>query len=172
LPTQKKEKRSGVFGSMDLAAEGKGKHEPLNGGKEWVIRHPLVAASEEQSKAVRHVLGSEDFVISFKGPAKAGKTELMTEAVTAIESLSGKGVMILAPSSPSVEALRAQGFARANTLQQFELNPDLQQAVKRQVLWVDEAGFLSVQQMLELQEFAVEHGILSKVVFRGRAHPC
>ena len=92
---------------IQLAAEGQGKHEPLNGGKEWVIRHPLVAASEEQSKAVRHVLGSEDFMISFKGPAGAGKTELMTEAVTAIESLSGKGVMILAPSSPSVEVLRA-----------------------------------------------------------------
>ena len=64
---------------IQLAAEGQGKREPLNGGKEWVIRLPLVAASEEQSKAVRHVLGSEDFVISFKGPAGAGKTELMTE---------------------------------------------------------------------------------------------
>jgi hypothetical protein len=60
---------------IQLAAEGQGKHEPLNGGKEWVIRHPLVAASEEQSKAVRHVLGSKDFIISFKGPAGAGKTE-------------------------------------------------------------------------------------------------
>jgi hypothetical protein len=142
---------------IQLAAEGQGKHEPLNGGKEWAIRRPLVAASEEQSKAVRHVLGSEDFVISFKGPAGAGKTELMTEAVTAIEFLSGKGVIILAPSSTSVEVLRAQGFARANTLQEFELNPGLQQAVKGQVLWVDEAGFLSVRQMLELQEFAVKH---------------
>jgi conjugative relaxase-like TrwC/TraI family protein len=142
---------------IHLAAQGQGKYEALSGVKEWVIRHPLVANSEEQSKAVRHVLASEDFVISFKGPAGAGKTELMSEAVTAIESLSGKGVMLLAPSSPSVEVLRAQGFARANTLQQFELNPELQQAVKGQVLWVDEAGFLSVHQMLKLQEFAIEH---------------
>src|SRR6202043_1717089 len=111
-----------------LGAEAQGKHEPLNGGKEWVIRHPLVAASEEQSNTVRHVLGSKDFVISFKGPAGAGKTQLMTEAVTAIESLSSKRVMILAPSSPSVEVLRAQGFARANTLQQFAVNPELKQA--------------------------------------------
>jgi hypothetical protein len=70
---------------IGLVAEGQGKHEPLDGGKEWVISHPLVAASDEQSKAVRHVLGSEDFMISFTGPAGAGKTELMTEAVTAIE---------------------------------------------------------------------------------------
>ena len=97
-------------------------------------------------------------MISFKGPAGAGKTELMTEAVTAIESLSGKRVMILAPSSPSVEVLRAQGFARAEHFAAIRTESrDLQQAVKGQVLWVDEAGFLSVRQMLELQEFAVEH---------------
>jgi AAA domain len=70
------------------AAQGQGKHEALRGVKEWVIRHPLVGASKEQSQAVRHVLASEDFVISFKGPAGAGKTELMSEAVTAIESFS------------------------------------------------------------------------------------
>jgi AAA domain len=127
------------------------------GGKEWVIRHPLVGASEEQNQAVHHVLGSKNFITSFAGPAGAGKTELMTEAVTAIESLSAKHVMILAPSSPSVEVLRAQGFANTDTLQQFLMNRDLQQAAIGQVLWVDEAGFLSVRQMLELEEFAIDH---------------
>ena len=142
---------------IHLAAQGQGKHEALGGGKEWIIRHPLVGASNEQSQVVHHILGSKDFITSFTGPAGAGKTELMTEAVTAIESLSAKRVMILAPSSPSVEVLRAQGFANADTLQQFLMNRDLQQAAKGQVLWVDEAGFLSVRQMLELEEFAVEH---------------
>ena len=141
---------------IHLAAQGQGKHEALGGGKEWIIRHPLVGASEEQNQAVHHVLGSKDFISSFTGPAGAGKTKLMTEAVTAIESLSGKRVMILAPSSPSVEVLRAQGFENADTLQQFLMNKDLQQAAIGQVLWVDEAGFLSVRQMLELEEFAAE----------------
>jgi hypothetical protein len=36
------------------------------------------------------------------------------------------------------------------------MDKDLQQAAIGQVLWVDEAGFLSVRQMLELEEFAVE----------------
>ena len=142
---------------IQLAAEGQGKHEALNGGKEWVVRNPLVGGSEEQSKAVRHVLGSKDFVISFKGPAGAGKTQLMTEAVTAIEALSGKRVLVLAPSSASVEVLRAQGFTNAETLQQFQVNSNLQEQIKGQVVWVDEAGFLSVRQMLELQEFALHH---------------
>ena len=142
---------------IHLAAEGRGKHEALGSGNEWVIRHPLVGASEEQRMAVHHVLGSQDFVISFKGPAGAGKTVLMTEAVTAIESLSGKRVMVLAPSSSSVEVLKAQGFPATDTLQQFQVNSELQEQVKGQVLWVDEAGFLSVKQMLQLQEFAIEH---------------
>jgi hypothetical protein len=103
---------------IHLAAQGQGKHEALGGGNEWIIRHPLVGASEEQSQAVHHVLSSKDFITSFTGSAGAGKTELMTEAVTAIESLSGKRVMVLAPSSPSVEVLREQGFASADTLQQ------------------------------------------------------
>src|SRR5271165_714642 len=109
------------------------------------------------SQNLLDVLGSKDFVISFKGPAGAGKTQLMTEAVTAIESLSGKRVLVLAPSSPSVEVLMAQGFTNAETLQQFQVNSDLQEQAKGQVVWVDEAGFLSVRQMLELQEFALKH---------------
>ena len=140
-----------------LTAEGQDKHEALGGGKEWVIRNPLVSASREQRKAVHHVLGSKDFVISFRGPAGAGKTELMTETVRAIQSLSGKQVMVLAPSSPSVEVLRAQGFTTAETLQQFQVNSDLQEKTKGQVVWVDEAGFLSVRQMVELQEFALQY---------------
>jgi hypothetical protein len=44
--------------------------------------------------------------------------------VTAIEALSGKRVLVLAPSSPSVEVLRAQGFTNAETLQQSQVNSD------------------------------------------------
>ncbi len=54
-------------------------------------------ASEEQSKSVHHVLGSKDFIISFKGPAGAGKTtrihrQRIPELRAAIEDLS-KGRM-------------------------------------------------------------------------------
>ena len=115
---------------IQLAAEGQGKHKALNGGREWVIRNPLIGGSEEQSDVVRHVLGSKDFVISFTGPAGAGKTQLMTEAVTAIEALSGKRVLVLAPSSASVEVLRAQGFTNAETLQRFQINSNLQEQIK------------------------------------------
>ena len=57
-------------------------------------------------------------------------------------------------------------FANADT-QQFLMNRDLQQAAIGQVLWVDEAGFLSVPQTLELEEFAVEHAC--RLVMMGGA---
>ena len=58
---------------LELAAAGRGRYEPLGCGKEWSIRNPLVATSDEQSNVVRHVLESPDFVISFRGPAGAEK---------------------------------------------------------------------------------------------------
>ena len=54
-------------------------------------------------------------------------------------------------------SVRSAGLCESKYSVHFELNRDLQQAVKGQVLWVDEAGFLSVRQMLELEELAVEH---------------
>jgi hypothetical protein len=43
---------------IHLAEQGQGKREALGGGKEWIIRHPLVGASNEQSQVVHHILGS------------------------------------------------------------------------------------------------------------------
>jgi hypothetical protein len=58
---------------IHLAPQGQGKHKALGGGKEWVIRNTNVGSSEEQSKAVHHLLGSKDFIISFKGPPGDGR---------------------------------------------------------------------------------------------------
>ena len=42
--------------------------------------------------------------------------------------------------------------ARAQKLQQFQFSSGLQEQAIGQVVWVDEAGFLSVRQMLESEE--------------------
>jgi predicted ATPase len=47
-------------------------------------------ASVDKLTARCESVSKKDFVISFKGPAGAGKTALMTEAVAAIESLPGR----------------------------------------------------------------------------------
>ena len=46
---------------IQLAAEGQGKHEPLNGGKEWVIRHPLVSNCINPRKNASFLAGGPPF---------------------------------------------------------------------------------------------------------------
>ena len=48
------------------------------------------------------------------------------------------------------------GFASAETLQQLLENQDLQQRIRGRILWIDEAGFLSLKQMNALMALASE----------------
>jgi tRNA A37 threonylcarbamoyladenosine biosynthesis protein TsaE len=77
------------------------------------VESPEVAALEE-------ILQSRDLAIAIQGPAGAGKTTFAAEAVRAIEALSGKDVMVLAPSSSAVNELRLRVTPNAETIQQFD----------------------------------------------------
>ena len=77
-----------------------------------LVESPEVAALEE-------ILQSRDLAIAIQGPAGAGKTTFAAEAVRAIEALSGKDVMVLAPSSSAVNELRSRVTPKAETIQQF-----------------------------------------------------
>jgi AAA domain len=78
---------------------------------------------------------------------------MMKEAVKAIAALSGRNVIVAAPSSSAVGILKKDDFSKSNTVQRFMLDELLQEAAGGQVLWVDEAGFLSAD-MRWLVEFA------------------
>jgi hypothetical protein len=78
----------------------------------------------------------------------------MREAVNAVETLSGKGVAALAPSASAVQVLKKSGFAQSDTFQKLMADSTFQDLVKGQIMWVDEAGFLSVKQMNWLVQFA------------------
>ena len=136
---------------------GRGKFEPLGGSNAWEISDPRVRENEEQSLAVEHVLRFRDLITSIRGAAGTGKTTMMTEAVTALEKLSGRQVRVFAPSASAVEVLRKEGFGSAETLQQLLENQDLRRQVQGRILWIDEAGFLSLKQMNAIIALAVEN---------------
>jgi hypothetical protein len=50
--------------------------------------------------------------------------------------------------------LRAEGFGNAETVERLLIDPEMQKQVKGQVLWVDEAGLLSVKDMKRLFDVA------------------
>ena len=99
--------------------------------------------SDEQRNAVLHVLQSTDRVTAIRGGAGTGKTTMMKEAVAAIES-GGAKVFTFAPSAEASRGvLRSDaGFANAETVEALLQNSKLQEQVRGQVIWIDEAGLV------------------------------
>jgi ATP-dependent exoDNAse (exonuclease V) alpha subunit len=114
--------------------------------------------TDEQRKALEHILASRDLVMDVSGIAGAGKSHMLKEVERAVVSL-GKGVAILSPTDASVKVLCKAGF-QARTFQGFQLRPE-----RADVLVIDEASMLSVPQMLRLVNHAREN--VARVVLAG-----
>lgn len=142
--------------------DGRGQHIKLGGIKRPALDEHL---SKEQRDAAMVILGSRDRVTALKGGAGTGKTTLIKETVRAIES-TGKQVFTFAPSADASKGtLRGEGFANADTVGQLLTNQKMQASVKNQVIWVDEAGLLSVIDMKRL--FDVAQAQNARVVLSG-----
>ena len=72
--------------------------------------------------------------------------------------MSGKDILVFAPSSSAVEVLKKEGFEASETIQGLMRNECLQDIVKGKVLLVDEAGFLSAKQTRWIVQFANNNG--------------
>jgi hypothetical protein len=104
------------------------------------VRH-LRELTDEQRKALEHILASRDLVVDVSGIAGAGKSHLLNEAEPTVVPL-GKRVTILSPTDASVKGLPKAGFP-ARTFQGFQLRPE-----DADLLVIDEASMFSVPQML------------------------
>lgn len=129
-----------------LAREGMGKLVPL------YAHSPSLELSGQQREAVQHVLTTTNRVSIIRGAAGSGKTTLMKEAVHHIES-SGKKVTVVAPTSEASRGvLKSEGFENADTVARLLVDKKMQDKLKGQVLWVDEAGLLGTKDMTALLE--------------------
>src|SRR6202048_1102708 len=114
--------------------------------------------TDEQHKALEHILASRDLVMDVSGIAGAGKSHLLKKAAGAVVSV-GKSIAILSPTDASVKELRKASF-QARTFQGFQRRPE-----RADVLVIDEASMLSVPQMLWLVKRAREND--SRVLLIG-----
>ncbi|MCU0433171.1 MAG: relaxase domain-containing protein [Bacteroidia bacterium] len=126
------------------------------------VMRPLYAASpatvlkDQQAAAVVHVLTTSHRVSIIRGAAGTGKTTLMQEAVKHIAA-AGKTVTVVAPTAQAARGvLRDEGFAHAETVAKLLTDQAMQQKLKGQVLWVDEAGLLGTKDMTALLKIATE----------------
>lgn len=131
---------------VDLARAGQGKMIPL-----YKTAPDISLPDERQRRAVAHILTTPHRVSIIRGVAGAGKTTLMPEAVAHVERV-GRTVMTVAASSGASGVLRKKGFKEATTVAYLLENTARQNALKNQVLWVDEAGLLGTKDMKALLE--------------------
>jgi conjugative relaxase-like TrwC/TraI family protein len=146
---------------------GRGCFEEIGRGGSW---NPSSRVGDEQKAAVEHILRSRDLVTAIRGVAGTGKTTMMKEAVVAMVALSGKDVLLFAPSSAATQVLKEQGFNASDTVQSLMTNTIVQDAVRGKILLVDEAGFLSTKQMRWLVKFAGENQCRLVICGDSRQH--
>lgn len=110
--------------------------------------------SEDQARVVRHIWSSPDRVILVRGPAGTGKTTLMRAAIAGLEA-AGQRVAVFAPTTDASRGvLRHEGFGLAETVARLLADHTLQEGLRGQVLWIDEAGLLSVRTTKQLFDLA------------------
>jgi conjugative relaxase-like TrwC/TraI family protein len=147
---------------IDFVREGRGRFRRLGGPKPARLDPEL---SKEQRTAATVILNSSDRVTALKGGAGTGKTRMMQATVKAIEA-SGKKVFTFAPSAEASRGvLRSEGFDNAETVERLLIDPKKQREVHGGVIWVDEAGLLSVKDMKRVMDVAKEQD--ARVVLSG-----
>lgn len=147
---------------VNFVRDGKATRDKLGGSGAIV---PDADLTEEQRAAQEMILTSRDRVTSLKGRAGTGKTRMMQATVAAIEK-GGKQVFTFAPSADAARGvLRNEGFANADTVERLLIDAEMQKRVSGQVLWVDEAGLLSVKDMKRVFDVAKEQN--ARVILSG-----
>jgi conjugative relaxase-like TrwC/TraI family protein len=137
--------------NIGFVKKGYGQCRPLN-IQPYTFKNQQLG--QDQKDAVRHVMTSPDRVMATRGPAGAGKTTMMQEAVAGIEA-DGHRVFTFAPSAESSRGtLRKEGFQDAQTVAHLLKNESLHPQLHGQVLWIDEAGLLSARQMRGIFQLA------------------
>jgi len=145
-----------------FARDGRGVCQALAPGRHRFHREWL---GDDQRKAVEKILGSHDRVTVLRGGAGTGKTSLMQETVEAVEA-GGRKVFTFAPSAEASRGvLRGEGFENADTVARLLLDEKLQQEVRGQVVWVDEAGLLGSRTMVQL--FDLAERLEARVILSG-----
>lgn len=137
---------------LAFAREGRLTCRPLGPAEPRSFTFPL---NEGQRRAVEHVLSSRDQVMVVRGGAGTGKTTLMQEAVAGIFA-GGSNVNAFAPTANGRDVLKKEGFGDAETLQRLLIDTEMQKSVAGTVLWIDEAGLVSVPDMAKLMRLAEE----------------
>ena len=148
--------------AIAFAREGRGTCKPFELNVERLAPQEL---NRDQMDTVRHVLTSTDRVMLIRGAAGTGKTTLLKAASEEIRARGGD-VHVFAPTTEAARGvLRKEGFHDAETVARLLADPKVQEKVRGQVVWVDEAGLVGTKDLRSLFRVAKEQD--ARVVLMG-----
>ncbi len=144
-----------------LVTRGQGARPPLH-------PQPVLSArlSTEQATSAHFLLHHRDRFLLLAGSAGSGKSNLLHEFVAQTEA-GGNAVHLCAANSGAADELRLKGFLRASTLHQVLEDPA---PLAGGVLVLDEAGQVSLREMLALFRAAEKHDFRVLLVGDTRQH--
>lgn len=146
---------------LRLARDGRGTFAPIRKGHEIIDQ----SLSLEQRQVVRHILESTDSVIIVRGKAGVGKTRTMREVARAIGA-EERWMQAAAPTAMAThEVLRTDGFINAETAAKVLADPSIKDRLNGQILWVDEAGLVSMPELRNLVTLA--HDRNARLILSG-----
>ena len=146
---------------LEFASSTKGTVTPLNA--RYKIQQNFL--NEGQRKAIQQLLNSNDRVSILLGSAGTGKSSLLFEVKNGIEQ-NGKRLLGFAPSAnASRGVLRDKGFEEADTIAALLQKEGLQQSLRNNVMLIDEAGMVGIQDMNRLFEVAQQQN--TRIILSG-----
>ncbi len=139
--------------------------------------------TREQRQAVERALDSRDAVTVLRGRAGTGKTQTLATLIEGVTRYNRK-VACFAPSTQAVEVLQRDGANQATagrasagtvlqataTVQRLLVDPVLQQALRHQVVVVDEYGLLSTRQLKQLVDITAAQNVRLLLVGDSAQH--
>ncbi|MEQ6117920.1 AAA family ATPase [Reichenbachiella sp. MALMAid0571] len=150
---------------ITMAVSGKGKFKALN--PEYKIKREFL--NEDQRKAIREALSTQDQFFAIEGKAGSGKSTLLQELSDGLKAVS-RNIVPIAPSSQAVEVLRKEGFEDAQTIASFLINPKLQENIQDGVLCVDEASMIGIPTMSKILTISKERNARTIMAGNIRQH--
>ena len=110
------------------------------------LHTPAAWLSEDQQRAIYHVLRTSDRITGLRGLAGTGKTTVLHELVAACAEVKIEP-LFCAPTAAATDVLRKEGFEAATLQGLLQSKPTLSE---RQLVVLDEAGAVGIDDMQRL----------------------
>jgi ATP-dependent exoDNAse (exonuclease V) alpha subunit len=112
--------------------------------------------SEDQQRAIYHVLRTSDRITGLRGLAGTGKTTALRELVAACKEARVEP-LFCAPTAAATEVLRKEGFEAVTLQSLLQSKPSLSQ---RHLIVLDEAGAVGIDDLKRLFDLAKDCRVL------------